>query len=210
MTRTDMPAQDQASRDEDGFTIIEMAITVMLLGIVSFVLFSFLDSSMKITTRASKDLQAEQRMTIALRQMTQEIRSADSVTQCAGNVSYKTCIVIDVPRETMLGAACPLRRITYQLVGTTVRETRVTYPAAACSPTTTTYNARPVLEGVVNTAAQPLFTFYDQAGTTFDPDVSPGLVASAGSVKTSIKVNYGVSGAPVISLDSMAALRNQR
>lgn len=205
-----MTKDDTPMRDEDGFTIVEMAITVMLLGIVSFVLFSFLDSSMKVTTRASKDLQAEQRMTIALRQMTQEIRSASTVSQCAGAVSYKTCLVIEVPRQVAVGVACPLRRITYQLVGTTVRETRVTYPANACSPTTATFTNKPVLESVVNTAAQPLFTYYDQAGTTFDPDVSPALVASAGSIKTSVKVNYGVAGAPVISLDSMAALRNQR
>lgn len=197
-------------RDEAGFTIIELGVAVMLLGLVSFVLFSFLDSATSVTNRASNDLQAEQKMTLALRTVTQEVRSASSLSQCSGAVSYKTCLVLTVPRSETLGLDCPARTMTYQLVSGTVRETRATYPANACSPITTTYADRPVLEKVVNTSAQPLFTYYDSVGATFDPDVQPAKVADAGSIKVEVKVDYGIKNAPVISLSSIAALRNQR
>jgi type II secretory pathway pseudopilin PulG len=215
MPKTDTAMTDTARtrrfRGDGGMTLVEVTITSALLAVVSIVLLSFLESTTKATTRASKDVQAEQTMTIALRSMAQEIRSASAFSQCSGSKSYKTCLTFSVPRNTALGLDCPSRTITYELVSGTVRETRVTYPANACSPTTTTFNSRPLLENVVNTSAQPLFTYYTTSGTAFDPDLGTTSVdSSAGSIKTEVFVNYGAVNSPTISLSSMAALRNQR
>jgi type II secretory pathway pseudopilin PulG len=191
--------------DDAGFTVVEMAITVMLLGIVSFVMFNFLTNATSITNRASKDLQAEQKMTLALRTMTQDLRSASSVTACTA-VSTKTCLVLEIPRSVALGISCPQRVITYKLTGGVIQEAETDYPAAACSPTTTKFTARPLLSSVVNDpATQPLFTFFDTTGVQFDPDVTTKAIAS---IKTSVSVDYGINNAPKLSLSSIAALRN--
>ena len=208
-----MPKTDQRRGDE-GFTVVEVMITLLLLGIVSATLLAFLDSTLRATTRASKNVQSEQAMTLALRSMTQEIRSADKLTKCA-TASYATCLVIEVPRQVTLGLACPSRKITYQVTGGFIRETRVVYPANACTPTQTVFNNRPLLESVVNTNAQPLFTYFDPTGAIFNPDllaadVAAAAVSDAGSIKAEVFVDYGAVNSPVISLSSMAALRNQR
>lgn len=200
---------DHSDHNDDGFTIVEMAVVVLLLGLVSFVMLNFLNSTLSTTTRASRDNQAEQNMTIALRTISQDIRSASSVTACA-SATYKTCLVLDIPRNAAVGLTCPGRTITYQFVSGQVKQTQVDYPANACSPTTTKFSARPLLENVVNGASDAFFTFYDKTGVAFDPDTTPAKLVDTGSIKTLVKVDYKVSGSSPISLSSVAALRNQR
>jgi len=211
MTTATTERRSTGARDEDGFTIVEMAVTIMILGIVLAVLFNFLNSTMLLSRRAERDLQSEQSMTIALRAVTEDIRAASSLNSCGAGYSLKWCVSFDVPRTTTSPAlACPQRTITYNMSGGTVYETELDYPSASCSPTTTKFSNKPLLQNLSNGATDYFLTWYDKTGLAFDPDASPGTVSSTGSIKALVKLNYGVPGSPTISLNSIAALRNFR
>jgi prepilin-type N-terminal cleavage/methylation domain-containing protein len=199
----------RARRAESGFTMIELAITVMLMGIVLAVLFEFLNNTMVLTRRSEKDLQSEQAMTIALRTVTEDLRSASTISSCGVGFSFRWCVSLDIPRSTTTGVSCPERTLTYNLAGGKLYESELDYPAGACSPTTTKYTNRVVMTGLGNGATDYFLTWYDPTGVAFDPDASPSQVSTAGSIEAMVKANY-ISGANPIQLRSIAALRNHR
>jgi prepilin-type N-terminal cleavage/methylation domain-containing protein len=203
-------------RDDSGFTVVEMAVTVMIMGIASVMFLNFLNNTMTLTRRAEKDSQGEQAMTLALRTMTEDLRSASNVYACTAAL-YKNCLVIDVPRGQSVGLSCPSKTVTYSLSNGTLSATEVDYGASSCTTTTTKWNNRPLLQSVVNGAGENLFTFYDGNGNVFDPDSgaytaaqAAAMVTTSGSIKAFVRVNYGMNGAPTISMSSFAALRNHR
>jgi prepilin-type N-terminal cleavage/methylation domain-containing protein len=197
---------------DDGFTLIEMSVVVILLGLVTAVLFNFMNNTVLLTRRGERDLQSEQNMSLALRTVTEDLRGASTMYSCGAGYSLKWCVSFDVPRATQQGLSCPQRTVTYNmnLTAKTVYETDIEYPTAACSPTTTKFNSRPVLESLANGTSDYFLTWYDSTGASFDPDVTPAAIQTAASIKALVKVTYGVPGAPSLQLYSVAALRNHR
>jgi prepilin-type N-terminal cleavage/methylation domain-containing protein len=216
-------------RNENGMSLIELMVVLMMTSIVSALVYAVLIDSTKVAARADNSTRAENSGRLALRSMSQDIRAAvqirgsSSTTACASGLTYPagfaTCVGFLVPHEVSASAttttvagstkpiACPYSNITYGLKSGVIREDRTDYNASCAA--TNSFTGKAVLASVSNTAAQPLFTFYDIYGNRLGASDTVAAYQEAGSVSMQVYLNYQ-KGAPDISLVSTAALRNDR
>jgi type II secretory pathway component PulJ len=192
---------------EAGYTVVEMAVVLMLIGIVMASMLRFLYSTLSVTSQSNKDVRAEESLELAMRTMTEDLRSASvlSLTGC-GTSGYATCVTIDTPRSASPALSCPQARITYALSGTVVNATRVDFSSSCVS--TATYTNKAVLSSVSSTST--LFTYYDKSGNLIDPVSAAASVPTAASVSITVGVSYTTGSTPTLTLTSVAALRNNR
>ena len=214
----------RARRDEAGITLIELAIVLMLTTIVSLILFGFLDSMMRVSTRATNNSQAEKAITLALRPVTENIRGTTTVasvypatTSCTSGGSYPTgytnCLQVTVMRPISGQLTCRRSVYTYGLKADGIlREDRTDYSLVGGVCTVgTSYTGRVMLKNIVNGSA-PLFTYFDQFGNQLDPAASGQTVlpfTNAGTIRVTVNVSYQ-TGSPLLSYTSDLALRNNR
>lgn len=202
---------------EEGFTVVELAVAILLLSLVSFMLLNFLDSTTKLTNRASLHSQAEQDARLAMRTITQDLRSANPITGSPCTGGLKDCISFEVQQPTRADRTCEKTTFTYSVVsGNLTRTSTVTkWASSACAaPTTSTY---PLLGSVVNTSVTPavaMFTYYDRNGAVLPPtDAATILRKPSAGGAASIKVSFVVrfqAKAPELRLSGSVSLRNNR
>jgi type II secretory pathway component PulJ len=210
-------------RSEAGVTLVELAVVLLLLGLVSAILYGFLNTMLTQTSRTTLNTQAEKSLVFALRPMTQDIRGASAIsttypgtTSCpAGSfpTGYSSCISFTVARPSSTSLSCPRSTIVYGLKADGVlRVDRTNYKWVSGScVATTVYSGRPLLHNVEN-GATPLFTYFDRFGNRIDP-AAAGQTAlpftTAVTVRVSLSVRYK-TGAPLLSYTSDLAVRNNR
>jgi type II secretory pathway component PulJ len=209
--------------DESGTTLIELTVVLLLVSVVGVVLFGFLWSVQRTTTRVTSDTESEKAVQLALRPMTENIRSASAIstaypstTSCSSGTypaGYSNCLAITIARPAQGQITCPKTLMVYGLKSDGVlREDRTDYAMAGgvCS-VSRTYTGRPILTNIVN-GANPLFTYFDGFGNKLDPNASGQTAANftaAVTVRTSLSVRYA-AGAPLLSYTSDLAVRNNR
>lgn len=204
---------------EQGFTLAELAVTVVILSVATLMIFGFLDSTTTLTGRSTSNVRAEQDGQIALRTITQDVRAANPImTGCAPVVSglsgytptsftggYADCLTFEVKRPAVSGGTpgCPKSLITYGLIGGAVREDRIDFDAG-CTPSLR-FRGHHIID-VVNPAGI-LFSYFDRAGRSIN--LSSTTPVDAGSVRIRLTVKYYPT-APTLDLTSYAAIRNNR
>lgn len=209
---------------ERGVTLVELTVVMFMLSIVSVILFAFLASVMKTTTRANKDVETEKAIELALRPLTEDIRGATSIataypsgTACPSGGSYPTgysnCLSFTIDRPSSAQATCPKSVISYGVRSDgIVREDRTDYAivGAVCTGTQL-YIGRTLLTNVA-TGGQSLFTYFDRFGNVINPNASGQTTASfaaAAMVRVTVNVRYQ-SGSSLLSYTSDLTLRNNR
>lgn len=211
---------------DDGLTIIELLVVLVLLSIVSVFLYSFLDNTTSISARVDDHNAAEREAIIAMRRMTQDVRSANPVlTTSAGipecptayaGLAYGNCLQVILSRNTNLtGAvfcsmsgrevALPFRRVVFRLQGASVLEDRYEH-TTSCSIPSSSSTDRPVLAELANPSGTRLFTFLDRQGAAIATGSS---IANVASIRVNVVVNYRANSNP-LNLTSVVALRNYR
>jgi prepilin-type N-terminal cleavage/methylation domain-containing protein len=209
--------------DERGFSMVEVLFVMAFMGIAASAILGFLLNTTSLTTRTSADVTAERDAQLALRRITQDLRGAAAadpntntigIAACSG-VSYATCLTFEQPRPASTTALCPAAQFRYELVGTTIQETRKDYSATCVLGSATTST---ILTGVSNGAAA-LFTYYGGDGnvivTSAAPCASPPsgtcTVPKAAAVTVTIGATYQAGNTTKnLTFSSVAALRNNR
>ncbi|HEX2698983.1 MAG TPA: prepilin-type N-terminal cleavage/methylation domain-containing protein [Acidimicrobiales bacterium] len=205
-------------RDDDGFTMIELAVTMLLLSIVSAMLYGFLNSTSSATARISLHTRAQRDAELAMRTITQDLRAASPITSAPCG-SYANCIAFELQRASATGHDCEKTVIGYALASGTLRRslTENTWSGSACTVTRSVTNL-PLLVSVVNatvTPTVPMLVYYDNKGVLLDPATQATTLVKkpAQGGTATIKVNFVVqykSDAPPLKLTGLAALRNSR
>lgn len=219
-------------RSDEGFTLVEMLVAVVLIAVVALISFNFVDQVTSVSSKASRQLISQSEAQTVLREMTQEIRGANPISPTHASLPAGTCptgTAFPTPSTTATGylnclrfalttstdttkfcitsefgrVPAPYRVVTYGLVSGTLYK-HVTSYNASCAGTVPAGPGRPVLRGLTNTAAKPLFTYFHQTGTKIADNVT---VTDAGSVRVNLMVPYDTS-APDLELTSVAAFRN--
>lgn len=207
----------RARRDEAGVSLIEMVVVVLVLGIVSMAMFEFLDTTTNVTARATSSVVKENEGRLALREITEDVRAANAVsaTYSANSAcpavgsypaNYGTCLTFEIKRSVNASLACPKSVITYGLVGTELKQTRLDY-ASNCTTVTRSIVGRTMIAGVAN-GATPLFQFYGDNGALITAGTTAPYIA-ASSVRVNLTLSYKTRS-PNLNLSSMVALRNNR
>lgn len=218
-------------RNEDGVTVVELLVTVILVVAVAFISFGFFDNVTSLSARASRNVITESSAQIVLREMTQEIRAANPIitayptsgscppspatypTASAPATGYLNCLRFAVVHSRTSANFCinplvggrvplPYSIITYGLKGGILFKDRTDYDTS-CTPASSG-TGRQILTGLANSASQPLFTYFDGSGTKIADNAS---VVAAGSVKITLIVPYQ-KNAPNLVLTSVASFRN--
>lgn len=216
--------ENSRGRRESGFTVVELAITLLLFGIVSLIILGFLDSTSRITSTTSANVRAERDGMLALRTMTQDVRAGTDLRACpagAGTLPYDTCLQFDVKRPGASAVGSNMSTpttdpypdctstISYRLSAGSVLQSR---SDSGCA-TNPSWTGRKVID-VTNSL---LFAYYDRLGRPIsitsacstDPN-QPVCVPRAKTVKLSIAVAYQGQSSGPLTLSSTAALRNNR
>lgn len=200
-------------RGEEGFTLVELLITLLLMTIASVIILNFMINTTAVTARTDANVQAESDVQLAMRVLSQDIRAANPILGSCGT-GYASCLRIRVPRPTAAAPNC-ISTIKYELAAGKVRQDRAD---AGCT-TNRSWTARPVLE-VSNATVSPalsLFSYTDRLNRVISPTqtcsadpAQPPCVVQAKTVKISLAVAYkGQVGGP-LRFQSSVALRNNR
>jgi prepilin-type N-terminal cleavage/methylation domain-containing protein len=210
-------------RNDDGVTLVELMVVVMLMGIVSAALVGFLWSVMGVSTRATDHSEAQKALVLALRPVTQNLRGTASVATAYPSTSscpagsyptgYPNCLSVTVLRPVAGQLTCRRSVFVYGLKSDGIlREDRTDYALVGGTCTvTSTYSGRPLLRNVVN-GSQPLFTYFDRFGNKIDPAASGQTTVPFVNVVT-IRVTLNAEyqkDAPLLTYNSDLALRNNR
>jgi hypothetical protein len=211
--------RNRVVRGDAGLTVVEMAVTLLILSIVSIVLFDFVNNVTMVTARTDRHVRAEQDGQFALRRMTQEMRAANPILNAGGCTTgtlsgYGDCVSFDLARATNLDQPCVRRTITYKLDRPGRRVTREqkdwTWNGTTCIAGATSGPA-PIITNVVNSGA--VFTYQNAKGQALsDVALIPMAPKQNGtaSVAVSLSIRYQARNTPDLNLSSTAVLRNNR
>lgn len=217
------------AEEESGFTLVEVTLTLLILSIVMFMAFDFLDRVSFLTMRTQASAQTEQDAQLALRTVTEHLRGASPIgdpctsttdtptVQAPGNLptNYTDCVQFTVRRTTTGMDTCAKTDFVFAIVGTgdtrklieNRRETTGTGATAATCTTGAWRNRRILLDKVANsTGVHPLFVYYDGNGQPINAS-NTASVKKAASVRITLAVRFH-SNAKRSVFTSSAALRN--
>lgn len=204
--------------DEDGFTVVELAVTMGLMSLVAGVAVSGLNNVVTNTRRVEDRAFAVSDARQAVELIIRDTRAANPIDPVANVADYDTTIAFSVHCATPGTDGCSsqgLRQITYQVranalerVAAGVTTLRLGPQGPATLPVTLQQGA------ILNTPAEPVFTYYDAVGNRLETQ-GAGAVATttvqncARSVEVRLRVR-AASGeeSAVIDLTTTVDLRN--
>lgn len=182
------------AKGEEGFTLVEMIISMMIFGMLLAVLASQVASTKKAadTTRLVNDLNAEARQ--AVNRISRELRQADSIDSVVGtDGSTGLTFSVDFNGNGVIDAnAADPERLTYQW-----KNNNIYLSAADTSGTTVT---QPILSGHVTQFALKYFSSRYQYDCNGDGATTWQELDSGGGSCTSVPGNHnGVLDAPELA-----------
>jgi prepilin-type N-terminal cleavage/methylation domain-containing protein len=221
-----LATRERFLKDERGFTLTEMLVSMMIMTVVLIALFNIFDMSVKIFSYGNKKVEAAQNARVGLEKMEREIRQAYPIDTATGQMFYTW-----TPTQIRFGndldgngvIACPntstptkCEKIGYRLAnGTTTLGRDNTSTGATNSSTLITAvppgNLRPVAERVQSLT----FTYYDSTGDEVvpvgDPDGDTEEDIDRVLVSLEISVSQGLGNpATQETLTTVIDLRNRQ
>ena len=173
---------------EEGFTLVELMMVVLLMALLGVALHTSLDALVRVTRTTQDKSSVSDEVRTAMEAMARDLRAANPIDDIApaSVVDYQRKVTFSVFCSTPGTAGCGtnrLRRVTYQVVGNRLERVVGTTTTVLIGPNTQT--AVPVdqrLGAVVNPASEPVFAYFDNTGTALD-------VSSADSSVTTRRVH---------------------
>ena len=208
---TTLATRERFLKDERGFTLTEMLVTIMIMTVVLIALFNIFDMSITIFDYGNRKVEAAQNARDGLEKMEREIRQAYPIDTATGQMFYTW-----TPTQIRFGndldgngvIACPntssptkCEKIGYQINGNILGRDNTSTGA-----TNTVANLRPVAERVQSLALK----YYDSTGNEVVPGVGDEADIDRVSVSLNISVAKGLANpATQETLTTVIDLRNR-
>jgi prepilin-type N-terminal cleavage/methylation domain-containing protein len=203
----------QTNRSEGGFTLVELLVVMMLLGVVGGVVTSAIISSMNSASRSTARIMATHELEIALQRVGRDLRGADPL------------FISDERRYGEHVGARFLRNRHMVVVSFELRDGE----QQELVQETTTYDLDEIIDGgtptvvetqhtlvtTVDNGDEPVFRYYDRAGDelTCDPATEGGSYCDgvyASAKRIGIHVVRDVAGQTPVRADTQVSVRNTR
>lgn len=191
--------------DEKGFTLTEVMVTMLVMIMVLFALYSIFDMSLRVFSFGNDKVEAVENARLGLEKMEREIRAAYAQDKAAGTAAGNALLTSWQPTSISFGnnlnnnyvVDSATEQITYDLSGTTLRRT------------VGTGTPQPVVEFVkdVDGDGSPLtFSYLDDNGATATSEGTIQMVR----IKLEVAVDRGIQEEPVTqTLETDVALKNR-
>ena len=132
-------------KNQKGFSLIEMMVVVVILGVIVLALVTFFTGGTKSWVAGQSQLKAQREARQAIDQMVREIREGKNIINDFVDISDADTIVVFIPD---LGSK-PAYKATYDLSGTTVQR-----------------NSNPLIDNIQSL----VFTYFDNSGNPVAPE----------------------------------------
>lgn len=209
----------RASRStEQGFTVTELAVVVLVMSIVMVSLLPALSSMTNSTNSIANKSLTTTDVRQAMETISRDLRAANPISAVSSVATLDNQVSFTVYCSTPGVGDCTSqsqRPVSYALSGYAVTQTRGTATRTLLAGRgTPTLTAAKRVAAVVNTSAQPLFTYFDHTGSIL---ATSGTLAAAPEdfrdCTTTVQVHLVVIADPnnttsPIDLTSLVALRN--
>jgi len=203
-----------ARRDDSGFSLAELAVTILLLGIVTSLTLAVVVRTTKTVNQESTRLDSLGIASIGVNELTQTVRAATEI-QVQNAPNLPAFAAVGPESMTLYVNLGPVpSKVTYsinasrELIEQTTRADVGSRPYWTFSAAVTT---RTVARKIPTGTARPLFTYYDGTGAVVAPSGSTNnaVLSSIESVSISLTVQAnGIAGVPVVTLSNKVALPN--
>lgn len=193
---------------DDGFSLVELLVTIMLMLIVGGVVTSGVVAGMRTTVRTENRITALTDAQKGLERVTRHVRASDAravtspstVLVAAGPTRVVADLVDEAGNERI--------RHHYDVLtaGTTTRlcHRMETFTLGTPAPYTATTSCDAVLVGDLQNAAIPVFQFQDDAGAALASPIALGSVR-----RVVVSLERGIPGEQPLQLTTSVTLRNE-
>ena len=172
-------------KNQKGFSLIEMMVVVVILGLIVLGLVTFFTGGAKSWVAGQSQLEAQRNARQAMDIMVREIREGKNVAIGSDGDT----IVVSIPD---LGSE-PAYDVTYDLSGTTIVRIKGT--------------TNLLIDNVLKITGEDIFEYYDSSGIKYDsPDIDSLPIIS--KIHINLKVDVDDDGNPDITLNTDVNLRN--
>ena len=173
-------------KNQKGFSLIEMMVVVVILGLIVLGLVTFFTGGTKSWVAGQSQLAAQRNARQAIDRMVREIRESKNVTNGSDNIS----ITVNIPNFDDKGIITSFNSVTYGLSGsTTIKRDSV-----------------PLIDNVL-ISGEDIFEYYDSSGVKYDSPDSTTL-PKISKIHINLKVDVDKDGNPDVTLNSDVNLRN--
>ena len=176
--------KDCFTKNQKGFSLIEMMVVVVILGLIVLGLVTFFTGGVKSWVAGQSQLEAQRNARQAIDRMVREIREGKVVKSGLG-----TNITVAIPEFKSDTSTIPAYEVTYGLYGTTIKR-----------------GTTPLIDDVL-VSGEDIFEYYDSSGIKYYSPNSTTL-PKISKIHINLKVDVDDDGNPDITLNTDVDLRN--
>jgi prepilin-type N-terminal cleavage/methylation domain-containing protein len=185
------------TRDDEGYSLVELLVVIILLGIIGGIVSTTTIGGMRGTRQAQNRAYSSESIQAQIERMARDIRVADPIRAASG-----TSLTVDDYR----GGTCV--RQTWSVSSGSLVQTSITYPAwSSCaaypSSATPTSTVTRTLLTSLNTSSTALFTYVDSSGSAL-ASPTPSKISV---VRISVTQN-GLEGRAGVTFATAVGVRN--
>jgi len=169
-------------KNQKGFSLIEMMVVVVILGLIVLGLVTFFTGGTKSWVAGQYQLKAQREARQAIDRMVREIREGNNIIT-GSDIS----ITVNIPNFDDKGNIISNDTIVYRLYGTT----------------TIQRNNVPLIDNVLKEDDVAIFQYYNGSGIEVNPPAS-----NVSKIHINLKVDVDKDGNPDVTLNTDVNLRN--
>ncbi len=202
-------------RDESGFTLAEVSVTITIMIIVLFALHSMFEMSLKVYSYGHNKVEATEISRVALEKMEREIRQASAYNQPSDLHLFDQRTANEIRFGNDLNGSgaieCPNSSGRCEKIGYRLNNGTLGRDSTSTGATNTLANLRPVAENVQSLT----FTYYNKSGAVVAPGgteaTDPTATTYVDRVQVSlvVSVDQGIGKPGTQTITSIIDLRNR-